>query len=106
MEIEDRIKIAALLSEYGGLLTEKQRKMLSDYVELDMSLFEIAEEAGVTRQAVRDAVKHAVWSLEKAEAAVGKIAWKSRVAAALDEVSAGDEELKAKLKKVYESLEG
>ena len=106
MEIEDRIKIAALLSEYGGLLTEKQRKMLSDYVELDMSLFEIAEDAGVTRQAVRDAVKHAVESLERAEAAVGKIALKDRLAAALDEAVSGNDELKAKLKKVYEILEG
>ena len=106
MEIEDRIKIAALLSEYGGLLTQKQRKMLSDYVELDMSLFEIAEESGITRQAVRDAVKHAVDSLERAEAAVGKIELKNRVAAALNEIAGEDENLKNKLKTVYELLEG
>ena len=106
MEIGDRVKTAALLSEYGGLLTENQRKMLSDHVELDMSLFEIASERGVTRQAVRDAVKHAVDSLEKAEAAVGKIALKNRIAAALDEAAAGDEKLKDKLRSVYEILEG
>ncbi len=106
MDIEDRVRLSALLSEYGALLTEKQRKMLSDYVELDMSLFEIASERGVTRQAVLDAVRHGADSLQKYEDAVGKIALKDRFAEALNEAVAGDEALKGKLKKAFEVLEG
>ena len=48
MDIRDRVKLASLLSEYGALLTEKQREMLSMYVEMDMSLLEVAAEYGVT----------------------------------------------------------
>ena len=106
MDIRDRVKIASLLSEYGALLTDKQREMLSMYVEMDMSLLEVAEEYGVTRQAVLDAVRHGADSLQKYEDAVGKVALKRSVAAALDEVSAGDDLLREKLKAVYAVLEG
>ena len=37
---------------YGRALTEKQREILSDYYERDFSLSEIAENNGVSRQAV------------------------------------------------------
>ena len=106
MDIRDRVKIASLLSEYGALLTEKQREMLSMYVEMDMSLLEVAEEFGVTRQAVLDAVKHGADSLQKYEDAVGKVALKRQIQAALDEVSAGDDALREKLAAVYAALEG
>ena len=106
MDIRDRVKIASLLSEYGALLTDKQREMLSMYVEMDMSLLEVAEEFGVTRQAVLDAVKHGTDSLQKYEDAVGKVALKRQILAALDEVSAGDDGLRAKLGAVYALLEG
>ena len=76
MELKDRVEIASLLTEYGALLTEKQREMLRMYTELDMSLFEVAEEYGVTRQAVRDAVRHAVNTLQNYEEKVKKIALK------------------------------
>ena len=106
MDIRDRVKIASLLSEYGALLTDRQREMLSMYVEMDMSLLEVAEEYSVTRQAVLDAVRHGADSLQKYEDAVGKVALKRQVAAALDEASAGDEVLREKLKAVYAVLEG
>ena len=106
MDIRDRVKIASLLSEYGALLTEKQREMLSMYVEMDMSLLEVAEEFGVTRQAVLDAVKHGADSLLEYEDAVGKVALKRQIQAALDEVSAGDDALREKLAAVYAALEG
>ena len=43
---------------YGQLLTEKQREMFEDYFGLDLSLGEIAELRGVSRQAVKDSLSH------------------------------------------------
>lgn len=42
---------------YGELLTEHQRKIYEDAVYNDMSLSEIAEEAGISRQGVHDLLK-------------------------------------------------
>ncbi len=105
MDIQDRVMLASLLSEYGALLTEKQRDMLRMYVEMDMSLFEVAEEYGVTRQAVMDAIRHGADALQKYENAVGKVALKRAFVRALDEASAGDPALKARLKTAYELSE-
>ena len=42
---------------YGELLTEHQRRVYEDVVFNDMSLSEIAEEQGISRQGVHDNVK-------------------------------------------------
>lgn len=42
---------------YGELLTVHQRKIYEDAVYNDMSLSEIAEEAGISRQGVHDLIK-------------------------------------------------
>ena len=47
-----------LLDYYGMVLTEKQRNILTEYYNDDLSLAEIAENYGITRQGVRDAIKH------------------------------------------------
>ena len=39
---------------YGSLLSEKQRNSLDLYCNEDLSLSEIAENTGITRQGVRD----------------------------------------------------
>ncbi|MBP5405194.1 MAG: hypothetical protein J6Y74_04535 [Clostridia bacterium] len=63
----------------------------------------MAEEFGVTRQAVRDAVRHAVSTLQNYEEKVKKIALKRDLTAALDALSEEDRE---KLKGLYDILEG
>ena len=52
--MEERVLISLLLDFYGPLLTDKQRMSLQLHHEDDMSLGEIAEELGVSRQAVHD----------------------------------------------------
>ena len=42
---------------YGELLTEHQRKIYEDAVYNDLSLSEIAQEAGISRQGVHDLIK-------------------------------------------------
>ncbi len=46
-----------LFDFYGELLTEHQRRIYEDVVYNDMSLGEIAEEQGISRQGVHDLVK-------------------------------------------------
>ena len=49
-------EIPQLLDAYGPFLTEKQRAITAHYYDEDLSLAEIAENEGVTRQAVRDVI--------------------------------------------------
>lgn len=51
-----KLQLSELLSVYGGLLTEKQRDALVMYCNCDLSLGEIADETGISRQGVRDAI--------------------------------------------------
>ena len=57
--MEERVLISLLLDFYGALLTDKQRMSLQLHHEDDMSLGEIAEELGVSRQAVHDNLQRA-----------------------------------------------
>ena len=52
------LNFSVLLDHYGPALTEKQREILTEYYNEDFSLAEIAENFGITRQGVRDAIKH------------------------------------------------
>lgn len=51
------LQFIMLLDCYGEFLTERQRQVTELYYGEDLSLGEISEIAGVTRQAVRDSVK-------------------------------------------------
>ena len=53
------LKMALLLDFYGDMLTEKQRSMVDHYYNDDLSLAEIAENYGISRQGVRDVIVRA-----------------------------------------------
>ena len=55
--MEKNVKVSMLCQIYGKLLTKKQYSVLDDYYNNDLSLSEIAENLGITRQAVRDNIK-------------------------------------------------
>ncbi|MBO5295914.1 MAG: winged helix-turn-helix transcriptional regulator [Clostridia bacterium] len=56
---EKDLKIAFLLDFYGEVLSERKRTVLDYYYNDDLSLAEIAEEIGISRQGVRDLIKKA-----------------------------------------------
>ncbi len=51
------LEISYLLDFYGDVLTEKQRDVMEQYYNDDLSLAEIADNSGITRQGVRDSIK-------------------------------------------------
>ena len=53
----NNVEITILLDFYGDMLTAKQRDFINLYYNDDLSLAEIAENEGITRQGVRDAIK-------------------------------------------------
>ncbi|MGI5874878.1 MAG: YlxM family DNA-binding protein [Bacillota bacterium] len=69
--MEDIGRKALLFDVYGPLLTEKQRQVYDLAVGEDMSLGEIAEVSGVSRQAVHDMVRRTGRILEKYEEKLG-----------------------------------
>ena len=65
------MELALLFDFYGDMLTDKQRDMIELYYEDDLSLSEIAENAGITRQGVRDSIKRAEGQLLEMEERLG-----------------------------------
>lgn len=65
------LEISFLLDFYGSMLTEKQRIMIEYYYNDDLSLAEIADNEGITRQGVRDSVKRAEGQLLELEERLG-----------------------------------
>ena len=51
------LEIGYLLDFYGEILPERRRDIMDLYYNDDLSLSEIAEQMGITRQAVRDSIK-------------------------------------------------
>ena len=56
---EKDLKIGFLLDFYGDVLSERKRLVMGYYYNDDLSLGEIAEEIGISRQGVRDLIKKA-----------------------------------------------
>lgn len=65
------LEISYLLDFYGDVLTNKQREAMEEYYNADLSLAEIAEGLGITRQGVRDAVKRGEATLVELEEKIG-----------------------------------
>ena len=70
----DALTMALLYDYYGELLTEKQRTCFDLYYNQDLSLSEIAEDLGVTRQGVHDTLARAEAQLRDFEEKTGCIA--------------------------------
>jgi len=88
-------KISVLLDFYSNMLTEKQREVIEFYYNDDLSLAEIAEHSGITRQGVRDSIKRAEAQLLDCEERLGL--WERFIA-----IKQGLEEIEALAVKIQE----
>lgn len=71
----ERVEYASMLYDfYGGLLSESQNEVMALYHEDNLSLSEIAEELGQTRQAVHYTLRKAETALKSYEEKLGLVA--------------------------------
>lgn len=69
--MEKSIEISLLFDFYGELLSEKKREAASLYFNEDLSLSEIAEHMGITRQGVSDLIRRSESELYSFEDKLG-----------------------------------
>ena len=67
----DALEMTLLFDYYGGMLTEKQRDCFDMRYNQDLSLGEIAESLGVSRQAVNDNLTRTEALLRRMEENIG-----------------------------------
>lgn len=81
--MEKIVEQGLLYDFYGELLTEHQQKIYEDVVYHDLSISEIAQEQGISRQGVHDLMKRCNGILEEYESKLHLVArfreMKSRV---------------------------
>jgi predicted DNA-binding protein YlxM (UPF0122 family) len=71
MDFTQQFNNSMLFEFYGNLLTDKQKDMLTDFLDNNLSLTEIAESYGITRQAANDLIKRTLKVLENYESKLG-----------------------------------
>ncbi len=88
-----QFEMSMLLDYYGGLLTQKQKTYFDLYYNQDLSLAEIAEQEGISRQGVHDTITRTEAILRDMEAATGCVAMEKRLHRMREEVLLAAKEL-------------
>ncbi|QEY35839.1 YlxM family DNA-binding protein [Caproiciproducens galactitolivorans] len=88
------LEISLLLDFYGDMLTEKQREVIECYYNEDLSLSEIADNQGITRQGVRDSIKRAEFQLLDMEERLGLARRFREVRIGLEQIHAAAQRIK------------
>ncbi|NLY89207.1 MAG: YlxM family DNA-binding protein [Firmicutes bacterium] len=91
--MEHVAKMSLYYDFYGGLLTPKQQRVFSLYYMDNLSLAEIAEEEGTTRQAVHDLLQRTEKILERWEKELSLVDRYLKEKRAVGEIKEGLEEL-------------
>lgn len=73
MTFDDVLEVSLLYDFYGQLLSNRQREVMSLYHEENLSLSEIADEFGISRQGVHDTLKKAEKALQGYEDKLGLV---------------------------------
>jgi predicted DNA-binding protein YlxM (UPF0122 family) len=102
--LEKGVNISLLLDTYGPLLTERQCEIVSMYRNDDLSLGEISELTGITRQGVRDVLVRSEATLREMEEKTGIIARFLQVRRGLEEIEARVAEIEALNQRSLRSL--
>lgn len=104
--MEKIVEQGLLYDFYGELLTEHQRQIYEDVVFNDMSLSEIAEEQGISRQGVHDLVRRCDRALLEYEKKLHLMEKFLRIKETVAEIeaSSGEERVKLLAQKILEEL--
>lgn len=68
---EKDLRLSYLMDFYGDVLDEHTQRVMKAYYDDDLSLSEIAEDVGISRQGVRHVIKKAQEQLEFLESRLG-----------------------------------
>ena len=95
-------RMTMLYDFYGELLTERQKEFFDLYYNEDLSLAEIAENAGISRQGVRDVIVRAEGIMQEVEDKPGLIRRFEAQRAHLDAIAAAANEIRTINYRQYE----
>ena len=79
-------RMTMLYDFYGNLLTDKQKDLFDLYYNEDLSLSEIADNIGITRQGVRDGIMRSELLLRNTEDKLGLVKRYSNIQGSLDSI--------------------
>ena len=91
----DALEMALLFDYYGGMLTDKQKDCFDMRYNQDLSLGEIGQILGISRQAVCDNLTRTEALLRRMEENIGCVARDLKNRTALEQINAALEKLKA-----------
>ena len=83
---QEAFTMSLLLDYYGSLLTEKQRNAFDLYYNQDLSLAEIAEQEGISRQGVHDTINRTEAALLQMEQSIGCIERAENIRQVMDKI--------------------
>ena len=89
--MEEKVHDGLLFDFYGELLTEKQQGIYREYAFEDLSLSEIAEEFGMSRQGVSEMIHRVTGLLRGYEGKLGLLSEYQRIQALAKEITECDD---------------
>ena len=98
-------RMTLLFDFYGELLTERQREFFDLYYNEDLSLSEIAENNGISRQGVRDVIVRGEKYMQQIEDKTGLIRRFLQMGEKLDGIRRAAEEIRTINYRQYENQE-
>ena len=101
---EKDLSLSRLYDLYAPLLSEKKREVFEGYFLSDLSLAEIAEETGTSRQAVRDLIGRTKAELLGYEEKIGLMGKRKEIATLCDALSASSPEEQKVIDRIREIL--
>ena len=106
VSMEKIVEQGLLYDFYGELLTPHQRRIYEDAVFNDLSLSEIAQEAGISRQGVHDLIKRCDRTLEEYESRLHLMQRFSQIRQKLERIRqlCDDEEVRRLTEEIIEEL--
>ena len=96
-------RMTMLFDFYGDILTERQRELFDLYYNEDLSLAEIAENCGISRQGVRDVIVRAEAAMNELEDKTGLLKRFMRMQSSVDTIVAAANEIKTINYRQYEN---